>query len=98
MTERNLEVLSARVEGIGEAFLVLGALLNRQGVLDGQNLQAHIRRRAEALEQPHPVVLEQMEYLADQLLRNFFHGKGLDRAEIDARLQEVVAERNPSPD
>ncbi|WP_213664285.1 hypothetical protein [Stutzerimonas stutzeri] len=98
MSDRDVEVLQARLDGLQEAFLVLGALLNKQGVLSSQLLQAKIRSRIDGLTQPHPVAMEQMHYLADQLLRNFFHGKGLDRAEIDARLQEVVAERNPSPD
>lgn len=87
MTDLDIEVLAARLDGLGQAFLVLGALLNQQGVLDGQLLQARIRRRAEELQEPHPVALEQMEYLADQLLRNYLHMRGLGREEIERQIQ-----------
>lgn len=87
MTDLDIEVLAARLDGLGEAFLVLGALLNQQGCLDGQLLQAKIRRRAEEMHQPHPVALEQMEYLADQLLRNYLHVRGLGREEIERQIQ-----------
>ncbi|WP_236175553.1 MULTISPECIES: hypothetical protein [Pseudomonas aeruginosa group] len=95
MTDLDIEVLAARLDGLGEAFLVLGALLNQQGALDGQVLQARIRRRAEAMQQLHPVALEQMEYLADQLLRNYLHTRGLGREEIERQIQSG---KSPDPD
>ncbi len=98
MADLDVEVLQARLDGLQEAFLVMGALLNKQGVLSSQVLQAKIRSRIEDLKEPHPVAMEQMNHLADQLLRNFFHSKGLGRDEIDERLREVVADRNPTPD
>ncbi|MDF3932960.1 hypothetical protein [Pseudomonas citronellolis] len=87
MTDQYVEALAAQMEGLGQAFLVLGALLNQQGLLDGQLLQARIRSRAEELDSPHPVVLEQIEHLADQLLRNYLHVRGLGREEIETQIQ-----------
>lgn len=95
MTDRYVEALAARMDGLGQAFLVLGAALNQQGLLDGQLLQARIRRRAEELDSPHPVVLEQMEHLADQLLRNYLHARGLGREEIERQIQSG---KSPDPD
>lgn len=86
MTDQ-IEVLQARLEGLQEAFLALGALLHRDGALDGQVLQARIRERAEQLPHLHPVAHEQMEHLADQLLRNYLHSRGLERDEIEKRIQ-----------
>ncbi|MEW6463771.1 MAG: hypothetical protein AB1459_21790 [Pseudomonadota bacterium] len=97
MADLDAEVLQARLDGLQEAFLVLGALLNAQEVVSSQDLQAKIRSRIDDLPEPHPVAMEQMNHLADQLLRNFFHSKGLGREEIDERLREVVADRSHSP-
>lgn len=91
MTDRNFEVLQARLDGLQEAFLVLSALLHRESALNGQVLQAQIRERAEQLPQLHPVALEQMDHLADQLLRNYLHSRGLDQAEIEKRIQSEEA-------
>ncbi|HHK0500700.1 hypothetical protein IPC19_05075 [Pseudomonas aeruginosa] len=98
MADLDVEVLQARLDGLQESFLILGALLNQSGVVSGQVLQAKIRSRIDDLQEPHPVLMEQMHHLADQLLRNFFHSKGLGRAEIDERLREVLADRSPTPD
>ncbi len=98
MADLNVEVLQARLDGLQEAFLMLGALLNQRGVVSGQVLQGKIRSRIDDLQEPHPVVMEQMHHLADQLLRNFFHSKGFDRDQIDERLREVVADRTPTLD
>jgi len=67
MADLDVEVLQARLDGLQEAFLVMGALLNKQGVLSSQVLQAKIRSRIEDLKEPHPVAMEQMNHLADQL-------------------------------
>ncbi|WP_262265409.1 hypothetical protein [Pseudomonas aeruginosa] len=51
MADWDVEVLQARLDGLQESFLILGALLNQSGVVSGQVLQAKIRSRIDDLHQ-----------------------------------------------
>jgi hypothetical protein len=63
--------LSGRIEGMAQAYLVLGRLLDAAGLVDAQLLQAMLRRRSDALQQrpSTPASQRVMTDLADQLLQ-----------------------------
>lgn len=62
--------LSGRIEGMAQAYLVLGRELDKAGLIDGQLLQAMLRRRSDGLQQrpSTPASQRVMTDLADQLL------------------------------
>lgn len=79
MTDPDFGALAGRIEGLARAFLVLGASLQRQGVLDEQQLQARLRIHAEELEPEQPllqIAAQTLNELADQLLADHRHAQG----------------------
>ncbi|MGO3029515.1 hypothetical protein [Pseudomonas helleri] len=74
MTTQEFDELAGRIEGIARSVMILGATLQRQGLLDEQKLQANLRRAGERLGPDVPnreVVVKTLEQVADQLLADF---------------------------
>lgn len=86
MTDREIEVLTARVESLERAFVVLAGFLQEQKVLDTQRLQAALRIHAERL-QERPEVVRCLDHLADQVLREYLLQAGQSPEEVERRLR-----------
>ncbi len=67
--------LSGRIEGLAQAYLVLGAELDGAGLVEAQLLQAMLRRRSDALTPlpSTPAAQRMMTGLAEPLLRLHMH-------------------------
>lgn len=87
MDDRDFNELSGRVDGLARAYLELAAALQRQGVVDEQQLQASLRIHADALPEKLATAARTLTELADTMLRHHMQKvRGLTPEQIAVAL------------
>lgn len=91
INEQDFAELAGRIEGLERAYVILAGMLQQQGQLDIQRLQANLRIHSEGTYRPgretHSSVRTQLELLADNLLREQLRQRGKSSQEIETILQ-----------
>lgn len=87
MNNHDFNELAGRIEGLARAYQELVAALQRQGVVDEQQLQANLRIHADALPETLTTAVRTLTELADAMLRHHMQTvRGLTPEQIAAAL------------
>ncbi len=87
MGDTDFNELAGRIEGLARAYLMLAAMLQQQGSVDEQLLQANLRILGDKLPPSMAVATRTLTELADALLRHhMLKIRGLTPEEMAAAL------------